>query len=45
MFSLMLDPKSKTFCLVSALIGCEQSKAIVKEYDQKSLFLMLLKYY
>jgi len=33
MFSLMLDPRLKTFCLVSSLIGHEQGKAIVEEYD------------
>ncbi len=33
MFSLMLDPRLKTLCLVSSLIGHEQGKAIVEEYD------------
>ncbi len=45
MFFLMLDPRFKTPRLVSSLIGREQGKAIAKEYDRKSLFLMLLKYY
>jgi hypothetical protein len=45
MFSLMLDPRSKTFRLVSTLIGHEQDKAIVDEYDKKSLFPMVLKCY
>ncbi len=39
----MLDPRFKTLHLVSTLIGCEQGKAIVEEYDQKSLFPMFLK--
>jgi hypothetical protein len=30
---------------VSSLIGHEQGKAIVEEYDKRNLFLMLLKYY
>ncbi len=41
----MLDPRFKTFCLVSSLIGHEQRKAIVEEYDKKSLFPMLFKCY
>ncbi len=45
MLSLMLDPKFQTFRLMSSLIGCEQVKAIVEEYDKQSLFPMLLKYY
>jgi hypothetical protein len=44
MLSLMLDlSRFKTFCLVSSLIGCEQDKAIVEEYDRRSLFPMLFK--
>jgi hypothetical protein len=39
----MLDLWFKTFYLVSTLIGCEQGKAIVEEYDQKSLFPMFSK--
>ncbi len=41
----MLDPKFKTLCLLSSLIGCKQSKVIVEKYDKKSLFPMLLKCY
>ncbi len=41
----MLDPRFKTFHLVSSLIDYEQGKAIVKEYDKKSLFFMLFKCY
>jgi hypothetical protein len=45
MFSLMLDPKIKTFHLFSSFIGCQQSKVIVEEYDKKSLFPLFLKCY
>ncbi len=38
----MLDHRFKTFCLVSSFIGHEQGKAIMKKYDKKSLFSMLL---
>jgi len=34
MLFLMLDPRFKTFHLVSSLIGREQGKAIVEEYDK-----------
>jgi hypothetical protein len=43
MFSLMLNLKFKTFCLVSTLIGYEEGKAIVEKYDRNVLFPMLLK--
>ncbi len=39
----MLNPRFKTFHLVSSLIICEQGKVIVEKYDKKSLFPMLLK--
>jgi len=42
MFSLMLDPRFKTLRFMPSLIGCEQSKEIVKKYDKKLLFPMLL---
>jgi len=45
MLSLMLDPRLKTLCLLSSLIGCEQGKEIVEEYDKKSLFPMFFKCY
>ncbi len=45
MYFLMLDPRFKTFHLMSSLIGNEHGKAIVEEYDKKSLFLMFLKCY
>jgi hypothetical protein len=41
MFSLMLDPRFKTFQLVSSLGGHEQDKAIVDEYDKKYLYHFL----
>jgi putative effector of murein hydrolase len=43
MFSLMLDLKSKTLCLVSTLIGYEEGKAIVEKYDRIFLFPMFFK--
>jgi hypothetical protein len=43
MLSLMLDPRFKTHHFVSSLINCEQGKAIVEEYDKRSLFSMLIK--
>jgi hypothetical protein len=42
MFFFMLEPRFKTLCLVSSLIGCEQGKATVEEYDKKTLFPMFL---
>jgi hypothetical protein len=45
MFFLMLDPRFKTFGLVSSFTSCEQRKAIVEENDKNSLFPMLLKCY
>jgi len=32
-YCLMLDNKFTSFCLMSSLIGYEQGKAMVKEYD------------
>jgi len=43
MFSLMLDPKFKSLHLVSSFIGREQGVSIVEEYDNKSLYPILLK--
>jgi hypothetical protein len=45
MFSLILDPRFKTLCLVFSFIGCEQGKVIVEEYDNFFKFPMLLKCY
>ncbi len=46
MLPLMLDPRFKTLHLVSSLIGREQGKTIVEEYDKK-IFIssMILKFY
>jgi hypothetical protein len=47
MFSLMLDPKFKTFHLVYSFSDHEQGKAIVEEYDKifvSSTFKMLLSF-
>jgi hypothetical protein len=38
MLPFMLDLRLKTLHLVSSLIGGEQGKTIVEEYDKKSLF-------
>jgi hypothetical protein len=43
MFSLMLDPKFKSFHLMSSFIGREQGVSIFEEYDSKSLYPMLSK--
>jgi len=42
---LMLNLRFKTLHLMSSLIGHEQGKVIVEEYDKKSLFPMFLKCY
>jgi hypothetical protein len=39
----MLNPRFKTFHLVSSLICHEQGKAIVEEYDEKVLLIKGLK--
>jgi hypothetical protein len=41
----MLDTRFKRLKLISCFIGCEHKVTIVKEYDRKSLFPMLLKFY
>ncbi len=45
MLCLMLDPRYKNLHLISSFIGCDISKLIVNEYDENSLFSMLLKCY
>ncbi len=40
-----MDPRFKTFHLVSSFIGHEQGNAIVEKYDQFFLFPMFLKCY
>jgi hypothetical protein len=39
----MLDPMLKNLNLISSFIVFEQGKAIVEEYDKKTLYPMLLK--
>ncbi len=39
----MLEPRFKTLHLMSSLVVHEQGKAIVEEYDIKSLFPMFLR--
>jgi len=39
----MLDSRFKNICFVFSFIGREQGVAIVEEYDNKSLYPMLLK--
>jgi len=39
MFFKMLDPRFKTYSLVSSLIGHEQGKPIIEKYDRKSISL------
>jgi hypothetical protein len=41
----MLDPRFKSFCLVSYFIGCEEGVNIVEEYDKQSLYIMPSKCY
>ncbi len=45
MLFLMLDLRFKSLRLVSSLIGGEHVVSIVEEYDQWSLFPMLLRCY
>lgn len=43
MLSLMLDHRFKNLHIASSFIGPQQGKAIVEEYDRKTLYPMLLK--
>ncbi len=43
MISLMLDPRFKSFRIISSFVKKEQGVALVKEYDRKSLYPMLVK--
>jgi hypothetical protein len=45
MVSFMLDPKFKSFHLMSSFIGREQRVTIVEEYDERFLYPMLLECY
>jgi hypothetical protein len=40
MLALMLNPKFKSFCLVSSFISHDQGVAIVEQYDTMSLYPM-----
>jgi hypothetical protein len=42
---ILLDPRFKSFHLVSFFIGCDQGVAIIEEYDTMSLYPMLMKCY
>jgi hypothetical protein len=39
----MLNPRFKSLHLIFSFIGYEEGLIIVKEYDKKSLYTMLLK--
>jgi len=41
----MLDPRFKSFHLVSSFVGQEEGIRIMDEYDKKTLYPMLLKCY
>ncbi len=43
MISLMLDPRYRSFHIVSSFVGKEQGVVLVEEYDRKSLYPMLVK--
>jgi hypothetical protein len=43
MISLMLDPRLKSLPIVSSFVGREQGVVLVKEYDRKRLYPMLVK--
>jgi hypothetical protein len=43
--TLILHPKYKSLILIWSFIGHEQGVAIVEEYDKRSLFRILLKFY
>jgi hypothetical protein len=45
MFSLMLDPRFKSFHPVSSFVGRKEGVSIVDEYDRRTLYLMPLKCY
>ncbi len=42
MVSLMLNLRFKILYIISSFVGREQGVAIVKEYDRKSLYPMLV---
>ncbi len=40
MISLMLNPRFKSFCIISSFVGREQGIIFVKEYDRISLYFI-----
>jgi hypothetical protein len=42
---ILLDPRFKSFHLVSSFIACDQGVAIIEQYDTMSLYPMLMKCY
>ncbi len=42
---ILLDPRFKSFHLVSSFIACDQGVAIIKQYDTMSLYPMFMKCY
>jgi hypothetical protein len=45
MLALMLDPRFKSFHLVSSYVGKEQGVSIVQEYDMGALYPILVNSY
>jgi hypothetical protein len=45
MLSLMLNPRFKILHLISSFVGQEEGVSVVDEYDRRTLYPMLLKYY
>jgi hypothetical protein len=43
MIFLTLNPRSKSFNIISLFVGSEQGVALVEEHDRKSLYPMLVK--
>jgi hypothetical protein len=43
MVSLMLNPKLKSFYIISSFVGKEQGVILGEEYDRESLYPMLIK--
>jgi hypothetical protein len=42
---ILLDPRFKSFHLVSSFIGCDQGVSIIEQYDTMSLYPMFMKCY
>jgi hypothetical protein len=45
MISLMLDAGFKSLCIISSFVGRDQGVVLVKDYDRKTLYLILVKCY